>query len=92
MPIDDAIDGEVFGDDDDGGRGALNWGTCKGLTLRVHAPLFICQIPPHFAKIYIFNTGSAPVWILCQIICNRLVARIAPQPRYSVNFNPCPLG
>ena len=31
----DGIDGDVFGDDDDGGRGALNRGTYKGLTVRV---------------------------------------------------------
>ena len=80
MPSDDAIDGDVFGDDDDddddGGRGALKWGTCKGLTERVHAPLFLPN-SPHFAKIYIFK-----YWIrscldtvrLYQIICNRLVA------------------
>ena len=31
---------------------------------------------------YIFlNTRSAPVWILCQIICNRVVLRIALQPQ-----------
>ena len=54
MAGDDAIDGDVFGgDDDDGGRGTLNWGTCKGLTVRVHAPIFLPN-SPHFAKIYIF--------------------------------------
>ena len=47
MPSDDAIDDDVFGDDDDGGRGALNWGTCKGRTVRVHAPLFLPN-SPHF--------------------------------------------
>ena len=41
MAGDDAIDGDVFGYDDDGGRGALNWDTCKGLTVRLHAPLFL---------------------------------------------------
>ena len=62
MPLivgDVAIDGDVVGDDDDGGgRGPLNWGTCKcrqcGCT-----PLYFCQIPPKFAKIYIFQ-----YWIL----------------------------
>ena len=44
MAGDDAIDGDVFSDDDDGGRGALNWGTCKCLAVWVHALLF-CQIP-----------------------------------------------
>ena len=39
MAGDDDIDDDVFGDDDDVGRGANNWGTCKGLTVRVHAPL-----------------------------------------------------
>ena len=90
MAGDDAIDGDVFGDDDDGGRGALNWETCKGLTVRVHAPFF--KFPLNFPKYIFLNIGSAPVWILCQSICNRLVARILLQPRYSVNFNPYPLG
>ena len=39
MAGDDAIDGDVFGDGDE--QGALIWGTCKGLTLWVHAPLFL---------------------------------------------------
>ena len=41
MVGDDAIDG----DDDDGGRGALNWGTCKCLAVWVHAPLFLPNYP-----------------------------------------------
>ena len=41
MAGDNAIDGDVFGDDDDGGQGALNWDTCKGLTVGLHAPLFL---------------------------------------------------
>ena len=40
---DDAIDGDVFGYYYDGGRGALNWGTCKCLAVWVHAPLFFEQ-------------------------------------------------
>ena len=43
-------------------------------------------------KYIFFNTGFAPVCILCQIICNRLVARIALQQWYSVIFDTCPLG
>ena len=35
MHGDDAIDGDVGGNDD-GGRGALNWGTCKCLAVWVH--------------------------------------------------------
>ena len=38
------------------------------------------------------HAGSAPVWILCEIICNRLVARISLQPRNSVNIGTCPSG
>ena len=39
MVVDDAIDGDVAGDvdgynDDDGGRVAVNWGTCKCLAAR----------------------------------------------------------
>ena len=41
MAGDDDMDDDVFGDDDDVGRGANNWGTCKGPTVRVHAPLLI---------------------------------------------------
>ena len=52
MPSDDAIDSDVFGDEDDGGRGALNWGTCKGLTMRVHTPLFLPNSPPFCQNIY----------------------------------------
>ena len=52
MPSDDAIDGYVFGDDSDGGRGALNWGTCKGLTVRVHAPSFWPNSPSVCQNIY----------------------------------------
>ena len=47
MPLmvgDDAFDGDV-GDDDGGGRGALNWGTCKCLVVWVHAPLFLPNFP-----------------------------------------------
>ena len=38
MVVDDAIDGDVAGDidgynDDDGGRVAVNWGTCKCLAV-----------------------------------------------------------
>ena len=48
----DAIDGDVFGDDDDdGGRGAFNRGTYKGLTVKVHAPLFLSN-SLHFFNIY----------------------------------------
>ena len=84
MPSDDAIDGDVFGDDDGGGQSALNWGTCKGLTVRVHAPLFLPHSPPpHFAKIYIFKywiRSCLDTFKLYQIIRNRLVASIALQP------------
>ena len=41
MPLmvgDEAIDG------DDGGRGALNWGTCKCLAVWVHATLFLPNV------------------------------------------------
>ena len=94
MPItvgDDAIEGH----NNDSGWGALNWGTCKCLVVWVHVLLFLpnsFKSPPNSPKYIFFNTGSARVWILCQIICNRLVARIALQPQYSVNFDPCPLG
>ena len=48
MPItvgDDAIDGDVVGDDDDdSGWGALNWGTCKCLVVWVHV-LLSCRLP-----------------------------------------------
>ena len=98
MPIkvdDDAINGDVVGDDDDvSGWGAINWGTCKCLVVWVHVLLLLpnsFKRPLNSAKYIFFNTGSAPVWILCQIICNRLVARIALQPQYSVNFDTCPL-
>ena len=37
----DAIDGDVVGYDDDGGRGALNWRTCKCLAVWVQANLFL---------------------------------------------------
>ena len=86
MPItggDDAIDGDVISDDDGSGWGALIWGTCKYLVVWVHVLLFLPNIfksPLNSPKYIFFNTGSAPVWILCQIICNRLVARIALQP------------
>ena len=44
---DDAIDGDVVGDDDGDGRGALTWGTCKWMTVWwVHAPLFL----PNYLK------------------------------------------
>ena len=93
---DDAIDGDVFGDDDgDSGWGALNWGTCKCLVVWVHVLLFL---PNSFKsllnspKYIFFNTGSAPLLILCQIIYNRFVARIALQPQHSVNFDTYPLG
>ena len=80
---DDVIDGDV-GADDDGGRGALNWRMCKCLAVWVHAPLFLpnnFKSPPNLPIYIFFNTRSAPVWILCQIICNRPVARIALQPQ-----------
>ena len=94
MPLtvgDGAIDGDVVGDDDDSGWGALNWGTCKCLLVWVHVLLFLPNSfsPLNLPKHIFFNTGPAPVWILCQIICNRLVVRIALQPQYSVNFDPC---
>ena len=54
MLSDDANAGDVFGDDDDGRRGAFSWGMCKDLTVKVHAPLFLPN-SPHFAKIYIFK-------------------------------------
>ena len=98
MPItvgDDAIDGDVGDDDDDSGRGALTWGTCKCLVVWVHVLLFLPKSfknPLKSPKYIFFNTGSATVWILCQIICNRLVAKIALQPQYRVNFDRCPLG
>ena len=38
---DGAIDGDVVGDDDDRGRGALNLSTCKCLAVWEHAPLFL---------------------------------------------------
>ena len=42
MVGDDAFDCDVDGgDDDDGGRCALNWGTCKCLAVWMHAPLFL---------------------------------------------------
>ena len=44
--------------DDDGGRGALNWGTCKCLPNNFKSPL-------NLPKYIFFITGSAPVWILC---------------------------
>ena len=46
MVGDDAFDYDVVGgDDDDGGRGALNWGTCNSLAVWVHAPLFLQNFP-----------------------------------------------
>ena len=45
MASDDVIDGDVFGDDDAGRQGALNWGTCKFLAVWVHAPLFLPNSP-----------------------------------------------
>ena len=54
--------------DDDGGRGALNWGTCKCLAVWVDAPLFLpnnFKSPLNLPKYIFFITGSAPVWILC---------------------------
>ena len=87
MPIavvDDAIDGDVVGDDDDSARGGHNWGTCKCLILWVHVLLFLpnsFKSPLNSPKYIFFNTGSTPVWILYQIICNRLVARVALQPQ-----------
>ena len=70
MVGDDAIDGG----DDGGGRGALNWDMCKCLAVKVHVPLFLknsLKNSPNLPKYIFFNTGSAPVWILCQIISNR---------------------
>ena len=48
MVGDGAIDGDVVGDYDDHGRGALSWGTCKCLLMWVHASLF--QFPLHLPK------------------------------------------
>ena len=48
--------------------------------------------PLNLPKYIFFNSRSAPVWILCQFICNRLVARIALKPQYNDNFDPRPLG
>ena len=77
MVGDDALNSDVVGDDDGGGRGALlGHLQVSGSVGARHV------ISAKFAKIYIFNTDSVPVWILCQIICNRLAARIALQPRY----------
>ena len=73
----------------------LNWRTCKCLAVWVHTPLFLqkkIKSTLNLPKYILFvNTGSAPVWILCQFICNRLVARIALLPRHGVNVDPCPL-
>ena len=45
MPItvgDDAIDGDVVGDDDNvSGWGVINWGTCKCLVVWVHVLSFL---------------------------------------------------
>ena len=71
MPItvgDDAVDGDVVGDD---------------VVVRVHVQLslpYSFKCPLNSPKYIFFNTGSAPVWILCKIICNRLVARIILHP------------
>ena len=52
MVGEDAIDGDVCGDDGDNGRGALIWGTCrpKCLAVWVHAPLFL----PNYSKYPLF--------------------------------------
>ena len=86
MVVDDAIGDDVVGDDYDGGQNALNWRTCNYLAVWVHVPLFLLnnfKSPPKFAKIYIYQYWiSSCLWILCQIICNRLVARLTRiQPR-----------
>ena len=46
--------------------------------------IIIIISPLKLPKYIFFYTGSNPVWILCQIICNSLVR----QQRNSVNFDP----
>ena len=63
------------------------------VVLVVMMPLMVMLLVMMMMVVEAPLTGArASVWILSQIICNRLVARIALQPRYSVNFSPCPLG
>ena len=84
---DDAFDYDVVGgDNDDGG---LNWGTQVSGSVGAR-PFISAKFPLNLPNIFL-NTGSAPVWILYQIICNRLVASTAAQPRYRVNFKPLTL-
>ena len=57
--------------------------TSKCLVVRVHVQLslpYSFKSPLNSPKYIFINTVSAPVWILRQIICNRLVARITLQP------------
>ena len=66
MPItvgDDAIDGDVVGDDD----GALNWGTCKCMVVWVHVLLFLpnsCKSPLNSPK-YFFSILDPPLSGYC---------------------------
>ena len=45
MVCDDALDYDVAVGGGDGGRGALNWGTCKSLAVWVHALIFPQNFP-----------------------------------------------
>ena len=59
----DAIDGDVVVYDDDGGRGALNWRTCKYLAVWVQAPSFLpnnLKSPLNLQK-YIFLILDQPL-------------------------------
>ena len=61
MVGDGAICGYVVGDDDDRGRGVLNWGTCKCLTVWVQASFISAKFPLNLQKIIFFITGSVLV-------------------------------
>ena len=59
---DGAICGDVVGDDDDRGRGVLNWGTCKCLTVWVQASFISAKFPLNLQTYAVLPCGAI-CWI-----------------------------